>query len=159
MIRPCCAWLTICEDKEATLFVMVTRAPPPSYEAITDGVIVRVRPKFMHDESKPATGEYVWAYTVEIENGSDSTWQIMRRHWRIVDAEGRQQLVEGEGVVGQQPVLNPGEAFRYTSGAPLAAPSGVMTGAYDLETDDGASLTVEIPVFSLDSPYDQALPS
>ena len=138
---------------------MTTRHPPPSYEANTQGVVVRVRPKFMHDESRPATGEFVWAYSVEIENGSDTTWQIMRRYWRIVDSEGRQQVVEGEGVVGQQPVLRPGEAFRYTSGAPLSAPSGVMAGAYDLEDDNGAALTVEIPVFSLDSPYDQALPS
>lgn len=138
---------------------MVKRTPPPSYEATTDGVVVRVRPKFMHDESRPATGEYVWSYTVEIENGTETTWQIMRRHWRIVDAEGRQQTVEGDGIVGQQPVLKPGEVFRYTSGAPLAAPSGVMAGAYDLEADGGGILTVEIPVFSLDSPYDLALPS
>ena len=137
---------------------MALRSPPPAYEAVTGDITVRVRPKFLHDESRPATGEYVWAYTVEIENGSRTTWQIKRRHWRIVDSEGREQVIEGEGVVGQQPVLNPGEAFHYTSGAPLAAPSGVMTGAYDLEAENGRALTVEIPVFSLDSPYDQALP-
>ena len=131
----------------------------PSYEAITDGVAVRVQPRFMHDESKPATGEYIWAYTVEIENQSDKTWQVMRRHWKIIDAEGRAQEVEGEGVVGQQPVLKPGEAFKYTSGAPLSAPSGVMGGSYDLESEDAESLTVAIPTFSLDSPYDQAKPS
>ena len=83
---------------------------------------MRVQPRFMHDESKPATGQYVWSYTVEIENGTEQTWQLMRRHWQIVDAEGRRQEVEGEGVVGQQPVLKPGEAFKYTSGAPLSAP-------------------------------------
>ena len=131
----------------------------PSYEAVTDGVAVRVQPRFMHDESKPATGEYVWAYTVEIENGSEQTWQLMRRHWQIVDAEGRRQEVEGEGVVGQQPVLKPGEAFKYTSGCPLSAPSGVMGGSYHMLSDNDENLTVVIPTFSLDSPYDEAKPS
>ena len=120
---------------------------------------MRVQPRFMHDESKPATGEYVWAYTVEIENGSEQTWQLMRRHWQIVDAEGRRQEVEGEGVVGQQPVLKPGEAFKYTSGAPLSAPSGVMGGSYHLQNENDENLTVVIPTFSLDSPYDEAKPS
>lgn len=131
----------------------------PSYEAITDGVSVRVQPRFMHDESKPAKSEYVWAYTVEIENGSDETWQLMTRHWQIIDAEGRRQEVEGEGVIGQQPVLKPGDAFKYTSGAPLSAPSGVMGGSYHLQNESEEFLTVAIPTFSLDSPYDQAKPS
>ena len=131
----------------------------PSYEAVTEGVSVRVQPRFMHDESKPATGQYVWSYTVEIENGTEQTWQLMRRHWQIVDAEGRRQEVEGEGVVGQQPVLKPGEAFKYTSGAPLSAPSGVMGGSYHLQSENDENLTVTIPTFSLDSPYDEAKPS
>ena len=131
----------------------------PSYEAVTDGVAVRVQPRFMHDESKPATGQFVWSYTVEIENGTEQTWQLMRRHWQIVDAEGRKQEVEGEGVVGQQPVLKPGEAFKYTSGAPLSAPSGVMGGSYHLLSENDENLTVVIPTFSLDSPYDEAKPS
>jgi len=139
---------------------MAARNPPPAYEAVTEGVAVRVQPRFMHDESRPATGKYVWSYTVEIENGSDKTWQIIARHWRIVDAEGRSQIVDGKGVVGQQPVLKPGEAFKYTSGAPLAAPSGMMGGTYDLHgEDEDVDLTIEIPTFSLDSPYDQAQPS
>lgn len=131
----------------------------PSYEAVTEGVAVRVQPRFMHDESRPATGQYVWAYTVEIENGSEQTWQLMRRHWQIIDAQGRRQEVEGEGVVGEQPVLKPGEAFKYTSGAPLSAPSGVMGGSYHLQNEDDENLTVAIPTFSLDSPYDEAKPS
>ena len=131
----------------------------PSYEAVTEGVAVRVQPRFMHDESKPATGEFVWAYTVEIENGSGKTWQLMRRHWKIIDAEGRSQNVDGDGVVGQQPVIKPGEAFKYTSGAPLSAPSGVMGGTYDLQDENEENLTVAIPTFSLDSPYDKAKPS
>ena len=121
---------------------MAPNRQTPSYEAVTDGVAVRVQPRFMHDESRPASSEYVWAYTVEIENGSDKTWQVVRRHWKIIDAEGRAQEVDGEGVVGQQPVLKPGEAFKYTSGAPLTAPSGIMGGTYDLEGEDAESLTV-----------------
>lgn len=131
----------------------------PKYESVTDGVSVRVQPKFMLDESEPSKSRYVWAYTVEIENGSQQTWQVVGRHWRIIDAAGRVQLVDGEGVVGQKPVLGPGEAFSYTSGAPLAAPSGMMGGMYDLEGEDGAVLVAQIPAFSLDSPYETALPS
>ncbi|MEL6567940.1 MAG: Co2+/Mg2+ efflux protein ApaG [Pseudomonadota bacterium] len=133
--------------------------PSPSYEAETDGIIVRVVPRFLHDESEPAKARYVWAYTVEIENASEQTWTLTTRHWRIVDALGRAQNVDGEGVVGQTPRLEPGESFRYTSGCPLAAPSGIMGGSYDFAGDDGAQLTAQVPTFSLDSPYDQARPS
>jgi len=138
---------------------MVRGKTPPSYEAETDGIIVRVVPRFMHDESEPAKSRYLWSYTVEIENGSDRAWTLTTRHWRIVDALGRTQVVDGEGVVGQTPRLEPGESFRYTSGCPLSAPSGMMAGAYDFEGDDGAQMTARVPTFSLDSPYDQARPS
>ena len=133
--------------------------PSPSYEAETDGIIVRVVPRFLHDESEPAKARYVWAYTVEIENASEQTWTLTTRHWRIVDALGRAQNVDGEGVVGQTPRLEPGESFRYTSGCPLAAPSGIMGGSYDFVGDDGEALTAKVPTFSLDSPYDRAKPS
>lgn len=131
----------------------------PQYEAETDGVIVRVRPKFLHDESEPGRGRFVWAYTVEIENTSDTPWQLVSRHWLIIDSQGRRQVVDGEGVVGQQPVIGPGERFRYTSGAPLAAPSGVMGGSYDLVAPDGSTLSATIPHFSLDSPFERSRPS
>lgn len=138
---------------------MVRRTPPPLYEHTTDGVRIRVRPKFMHDESEPAKGKFMWSYTVEVENDSDRTWTIMRRHWMIVDALGRQQAVDGDGVIGQTPTLGPGERFSYTSGAPLAAPSGMMSGTYEMLDEDGSCMQAIIPVFSLDSPYDTSRPS
>ncbi len=113
----------------------------------------------MYDESEPAAGRFMWSYTVDVENESDMTWTIIRRHWRIVDALGRVQAVDGEGVIGQTPTLGPGERFSYTSGAPLSAPSGMMSGTYDLLGDMGEELTARIPVFSLDSPYDTSRPS
>lgn len=138
---------------------MVTGKPPPRYEAITDGIAIRVVPRFMHDESSPVQGKFFWAYTVEIENQGEESWQLMRRSWRIVDSAGHHQMVEGEGVIGQQPLIEPGEIFKYTSGVPLSAPSGLMDGQYLLENAAGAELTVPIPPFSLDSPYESAQPS
>lgn len=137
----------------------MARRQPPLYEEVTGGVRIRVRPRFMHDESEPGRGKFMWSYTVDVENESDRTWTIVRRHWRIVDAAGRRQDVDGDGVIGQTPTLGPGERFSYTSGAPLSAPSGMMSGTYDLVDEDGAQLVATIPVFSLDSPYDQSLPS
>ena len=138
---------------------MARRPAPPQYEAVTDGVRIRVRARFLHDESEPGRGKFMWSYTVDVENESDRTWTIVRRHWRIVDSAGRRQDVDGDGVIGQTPTLGPGERFSYTSGAPLSAPSGMMSGTYDLVDEDGAQLVATIPVFSLDSPYDQSLPS
>ena len=85
---------------------MGRRVPPPQYEHVTDGVRIRVRPKFMHDESEPARARFMWSYTVDVENESEQTWTIVRRHWRIVDAEGRRQEVDGDGVIGQTPTLD-----------------------------------------------------
>ena len=138
---------------------MSRRVPPPQYEAITAGVRIRVRPKFMHDESHPSDNKFIWAYTVEVENETERSWTIVRRHWHIVDAAGREQIVEGEGVIGQTPTIEPGERFSYTSGTPLFAPSGIMSGTYDLESETGDTLVATIPAFSLDSPYETALPS
>ncbi len=137
---------------------MARRSPPPQYEHVTDGVRIRVRPKFMYDESEPAVGRFMWSYTVDVENESERTWTIIRRHWEIVDAMGRLQEVDGEGVIGQTPTLGPGERFSYTSGAPLSAPSGMMRGTYDLVDDEGGELVARIPAFSLDSPYDTSRP-
>ncbi len=138
---------------------MARRHAPPLYEEITGGVRIRVRPRFMHDESEPARSHYIWAYTVEVENESGRTWTIIRRHWRIVDAAGRLQAVDGEGVIGQMPTLAPGERFSYTSGAPLSAPSGMMSGTYDLVDEEGVEMVARIPAFSLDSPYDTSRPA
>jgi ApaG protein len=138
---------------------MARRPAPPQYEAITDGVRIRVRPRFLHDESEPGRGHFMWQYTVEVENGSTQAWTIARRHWRIVDSAGRVQAVDGDGVIGQTPTLGPGERFSYTSGAPLATPSGLMSGTYDLVGENGEEMVAIIPAFSLDSPYDTSRPS
>ena len=122
-------------------------------------MLVRVTPSFLKEESRPASGKYVWSYTVEIENQSDLTWTLTMRHWDIIDSQGRRQIVDGEGVVGQTPRLEPGERFQYTSGAPLSAPSGMMSGMYTFEGDDGGELLARVPTFSLDSPYERSRPS
>lgn len=129
------------------------------YQAITRLISVRVEPLYLDDKSEPDEDYYVWAYKVVIENQGEETVQLRRRHWRITDAAGRVQEVAGEGVVGEQPILAPGEAFEYTSGTPLSEPSGVMMGSYRMETDSGEEFDVAIPAFSLDSPYDKSAPN
>ena len=125
------------------------------YEQTTRNVTVRVEPDFLDDQSSPADDRYIWAYTVEIENQSTEDLQVMERFWKIDDRDGQVQEVRGDGVVGEKPVLKPGETFRYTSGAPLSAPSGVMLGTYQVETKQGERFDVDIPAFSLDSPFDR----
>ncbi len=124
----------------------------PQYSAVTDGVEVTVRPFFLPDRSSPSEGRYVFAYAVRIVNHGEKTIQLRNRNWRITDAQGRMQEVHGAGVVGQQPVMAPGEKFEYTSGTPLATPSGMMFGSYEMVTEDGEQFEVEIPAFSLDAP-------
>ena len=124
-----------------------------TYEATTRGISVSVTPEFLEGDSAPLRDHYFWAYAVEIHNLSREKVQLVSRHWRITDALGRTQEVRGAGVVGEQPVLEPGETFRDTSGAPLRTPSGIMHGWYTMETEDGETFDVEIPAFSLDSPY------
>lgn len=123
------------------------------YTQTTRAITVTVTPIFLEDQSSPSDGHYVWAYRVRIENHGDATVQLKRRHWRITDAMGRMQEVEGEGVVGEQPVLQPGQSFEYTSGTPLPTPSGIMVGAYQMESVDGETFDVSVPAFSLDSPH------
>ncbi len=123
------------------------------YEATTHGVRVRVRPEFREDQSDPANSYYVWLYHVEIANTGARTVILRTRHWIITDAQGRVQEVRGAGVVGEQPILRPGERFEYTSGTPLKTPGGFMRGHYEMEVEGGGRLRVEIPPFSLDSPF------
>lgn len=126
------------------------------YTAITQGVRVSVRSFYLEDQSKPGEGRFVWAYRVRVENGGAATVQLLRRTWVITDGRGRTQRVHGEGVIGKQPVLRPGESFEYTSGTPLETPSGFMTGQYHMVlSDSGEALDVAIPPFSLDSPHQQ----
>ena len=123
------------------------------YEETTRTIRVMVEPVFLDDQSSPSDDHYVWAYHVRIENLGRVTVQLRTRHWRITDANGRIHEVRGDGVVGEQPVLHPGEAFEYTSGTPLATPSGIMVGDYAMESESGEKFTVAIPAFSLDSPH------
>ncbi|MBU0724976.1 MAG: Co2+/Mg2+ efflux protein ApaG [Alphaproteobacteria bacterium] len=123
------------------------------YSQTTQSICVTVRPVYLEDQSSPAESHYVWAYQVHIENQSDRTVQLRSRFWQITDALGRTQEVRGEGVVGEQPVLRPGDSFDYTSGTPLTTPSGIMMGAYTMETETGDHFDIAIPAFSLDSPH------
>ena len=123
------------------------------YEATTREITVRVAPSFMEEDSSPLRDYYFWAYTVDIYNGGRETVQMLSRYWQITDASGRVQEVHGAGVVGEQPTLEPGDSFRYTSGAPLRTPSGIMLGCYTMEKEDGETFEITIPAFSLDSPY------
>lgn len=123
------------------------------YRALTRGIQVTVQPRFLEDESSPSQGRFFWAYTVEIANLGRETVQLRTRHWRIVDGSGRVQEVRGPGVVGEEPMISPGESFTYTSGCPLATPDGTMSGEYMMETPKGDSFPVDIPLFPLDSPY------
>lgn len=131
------------------------------YSAVTEGICVSVEPVYLDEQSSPDEGVYFWAYHVRIENKGDKTIQLRRRYWRITDNQGRVQEVSGQGVVGEQPVLKPGESFEYTSGTPLQTPSGIMSGSYYVD-DLSASpepatpeFEVRIPAFSLDSPHQQ----
>jgi ApaG protein len=123
------------------------------YEQVTRDIAVIVQPTYQEDQSSPADNYYVWAYKVRIENRGGETVQLRDRHWRITDARGRVQEVKGPGVVGEQPILKPGETFEYTSGAPLPTPSGIMVGTYGMEDAHGQRFTIAIPAFSLDSPH------
>ncbi len=125
-----------------------------TYEQRTGDVIVRVEPDYLAEQSSPDDDQFIWAYTVEIENQGAQDLQVMERFWKIADSRGQVQEVRGAGVVGEKPVVRPGETFRYTSGAPLTAPSGVMLGNYYMESPDGERFEVDIPIFSLDSPYE-----
>jgi ApaG protein len=123
------------------------------YTSTTRSIRVSVEPTFLDDQSSPTDDHYVWAYQVKIENDGSETVQLVNRHWCITDARGQMQEVQGEGVVGEQPTLQPGQAFEYTSGTPLGTPSGIMAGSYEMENTDGERFEIEIPAFSLDSPY------
>nr|WP_319386251.1 Co2+/Mg2+ efflux protein ApaG [uncultured Roseibium sp.] len=123
-----------------------------SYSAITQGIEVSVEPFYLDDESKPEESEFIWAYMVEIHNGGPEPVQLKTRYWQITDAMGRQEEVSGDGVVGEQPVIEPGETYEYSSHCPLSTDSGIMAGSYAMERPDGSRFHVAIPPFSLDLP-------
>ncbi len=122
------------------------------YRAVTRGIEVTVEPNFQPELSSAEQGRFLWTYTIVIRNSGDEIVQLKTRHWIITDGTGRNQEVRGEGVVGEQPILAPGERFEYTSRVPLATSSGFMTGSYQMMTQKGESFDIDIPAFSLDSP-------
>lgn len=124
----------------------------PVYQTRTRDIVVRVAAAYSPEQSDPEEGEFFWVYTVEIENHGKETVQLLSRRWVITDGQNRVQVVSGPGVVGEQPELKAGEAFRYSSGCPLKTTSGEMRGTYQMVTSAGASFDAEIPAFSLHLP-------
>lgn len=131
-------------------------ASKAKYSATTRQICVTVSPAYLDKQSAPEESHFVWAYHVTIQNHGSETVQLLHRHWRITDARGKLLEVRGPGVIGEQPRLEPGEAFEYTSGTPLTTPSGIMSGSYRMKNERGESFDIEIPAFSLDSPYQPA---
>ncbi|SPL64504.1 ApaG protein [Ochrobactrum soli] len=122
------------------------------YRAVTQGIEITVEPFYLEDESAPEDNRYVWGYRITIANNSSDTVQLRSRYWQITDANGRVEEVRGAGVVGEQPVLDPGDSFQYSSGCPLTTSSGVMVGRYQMQNPTGNTFEVDIPAFSLDVP-------
>ncbi len=122
------------------------------YRSITRNIEVEVEPFYLADKSEPEDGRYVWGYRVTIANRSDNPIQVLARYWRITDGWGRVEEVRGPGVVGEQPELNPGDSFQYTSGCPLRTPSGFMVGSYTVRSGEDDFFEIDIPAFSLDLP-------
>ncbi|MGQ3353382.1 MAG: Co2+/Mg2+ efflux protein ApaG [Phreatobacter sp.] len=123
------------------------------YRALTRGIQVTVTPEFVPERSEPDEGQFFWTYHVEVLNLSGERVQLRARYWRITDEHGRVQEVRGPGVVGEQPVIEPGAAFEYTSGCPLTTPTGIMAGHYLMISERNETFQAEIPPFSLDSPF------
>lgn len=129
------------------------------YNATTRHIKVTVVPTYLTEQSDPEEHHYVWAYTIQLENTGEETVQLINRYWHITDATGGIQEVRGAGVIGEQPVLRPGDTYQYTSGAALKTPSGIMTGHYEMHTQAGMVFLIEIPTFSLDSPEQVSRPN
>jgi len=120
--------------------------------AETRGVVVRVSVSYLPEQSEPARGRWFWAYHIRIENEGEQTIQLLTRHWVITDGRGARHSVEGEGVIGEQPLIAPGASYDYVSGCPLATPTGGMQGTYHMVGADGEGFDVEIPKFALLAP-------
>jgi ApaG protein len=124
----------------------------PTSTAMTEGIRVQVLSQFLPDQSSPRDDRYVFAYTITISNEGARTAQLRTRHWIITDARGVIEEVRGDGVVGEQPRLEPGQSFQYTSGCVLNTPVGTMHGTYRMWRDDGSFFDAVIAPFSLASP-------
>ena len=122
------------------------------YATTTDGVTVRVSVSYLPEQSEPRRGRWFWAYHIRIENEGDAAVQLLTRHWIITDGRGARHSVEGEGVVGEQPLIAPGDSYDYVSGCPLATPTGAMQGSYRMIGEGGERFDVAIPRFQLMAP-------
>lgn len=122
------------------------------YRALTRDIEVVVEPFYLEEQSDPEDDRYVWGYRIVISNNSSIAVRLVNRYWNITDQNGQVDEVTGPGVVGEQPRLQPGDTYEYSSGCPLDTPSGLMFGHYQMETDEGDLFNVDIPAFSLDSP-------
>ncbi|MDB5695864.1 MAG: Co2+/Mg2+ efflux protein ApaG [Sphingomonas bacterium] len=118
----------------------------------TRGVTVRVSVSYLPEQSEPRRGRWFWAYHIRLENEGAGAVQLLTRHWIITDGRGAKHTVEGEGVVGEQPLIEPGGSFDYVSGCPLATPTGAMQGSYRMVAEDGTTFDVDIPPFALIAP-------
>ena len=123
------------------------------YNRTTRNIRIHVQPQFLEGQSRPDEAKFVWAYTITVENQGAEIVTLLSRYWKITDAFGRIQEVRGDGVVGEQPVLDPGQSFEYTSGTPLPTPSGIMVGTYQMKSESGDRFDAKVPAFSLDSPH------
>ena len=123
------------------------------YRAVTRNIQITVEPRFIPEQSDPGENQFFWAYTIVIANLGGESVQLRNRHWKITDGKGQLHEVKGAGVIGKQPVLEPGESFEYTSGCPLTTPQGIMAGSYEMRSARGERFNVEVPAFSLDSPH------
>lgn len=123
-----------------------------SYSQVSDSILVTAVPSYLADQSDSDERHFVWAYTIRIENKGKRKVQLVSRHWRITNAYGHVQEVNGPGVVGEQPELDPGESFEYTSGTHLNTPSGFMGGSYEMKDTEGNRFLVTVPTFALDIP-------
>lgn len=121
--------------------------------AVTNGVRVEVRSRYLAQRSEPASGRWLFAYTIRISNEGSTPVQLVSRHWVITDAHGRVEEVQGPGVVGHQPILGAGESFEYTSYCPLPTPFGSMTGTYRMLANSGETFDAAIAPFALTEPY------
>ena len=122
------------------------------HAATTHGITVRVAVNFLPEQSQPDAGKWFWVYHIRLENHSHERVQLISRHWRITDGRGMVNLVDGGGVVGEQPLLGPGQSHDYVSGCPLTTPTGSMEGFYTFHKDDGSPIEVRIPFFPLAAP-------
>lgn len=121
-------------------------------EAVTEGIRVAVRARYSHEHSSPQQSQWFFLYTITISNESEQSVKLINRNWLILDATGKSEEVHGPGVVGEQPALEPGQAFEYTSGCPLATPFGSMSGTYEMTREDGTTFEAEVRLFQLRQP-------